>query len=435
MIRRLINKIGRISPDFMGRIMVKIPFKFRHGKVYSEFINKIRESEKWNEEELENYVVSRFNKIFQHAKSFRFYRDKYESAGVLNMEVKSIDDIKKIPILTRHEIRDSISEFKGFSLEETGGTSGNPLKVYLDKYAWPREWAHYHEIWSKVGYKYTDAKFVLRKQNSKDNFIKYLFEHNEYVINTYRGIKNNIDEFFKVLTTYNLKYFHGYPSAIYDFLKEIEDVLTNNQKKLLKEQIRCCFFSSEMPLPHMMEYITNKWGFDFIACYGHTEVCVLAATDINELAYYPYHTYGHVEVEDNMLLGTSYHNFDMPLIRYNTDDLVRAIRYSNGIVKYFEVTEGRIFDYIYDRNNLKIPIITMFREHFSEIFKHIDHIQVFQEKKGRATLFLCKNKINKLDTPNLLDLENIDIDFDITYVTNPIRTASGKVPLRVLKLP
>ena len=435
MINKIINKVGIISPYFISSKFVNIPFNFRHGKAYGYFENKLIESENWTDKELERYIITNFNKIFQYSKNFLLYKNKYKKSGVLNLDVKSLDDIKRIPILYRNEIRESISEFNGYFFHKTGGTSGKSLPLFLDKNAWAREWAHFHKIWNKADYNFKDVKFTFKYQKSKDKFIKYDFRHNEFIINSYNKPTDYINEFFDILIRRNIKYFHGYPSAIYDFLKEIDGEISKNQKLIIKQQIRCCFLSSEMPLPHITSYLKKEWNMDFLAWYGHSEVCILAASEINELDYFPLHTYGYVEVEDNMLLGTSYHNFDMPLIRYNTDDLVEPKTYSNGILKSFNVKEGRIFDFIYDKNNVKIPATALLRKEHHEIFKYIDYIQVFQERNGYATILVSQNKFSKIDASTLMNFDDINIDFNYIYLDQPIRTISGKVPLRIQKLP
>lgn len=436
LVYRIANKIGKHSPYFISKLFVYIPFKFRYGKTYTEFEDKIKIAKEWSETELENYIVNSFDKIFQHSKKFRLYKDKYEKAGVLNLVIKSVDDIKKIPILTRNEVQEKVLSFEGYSLEQTGGTSGNPLSLYLDKNAWAREWAHYHDIWKKVDYQYTDAKFVFRKQNLNEKAIQYNFSHNDYVVKNYDMNNSQIDKFFKTMTRNNVKYFHGYPSAINDFLRNIEKKISKERKKLLQDRIKCIFYASEMPLPHFVEYLKDVWGFYHISMYGHTEMCVLASTDKNGIDYYPFHTYGYVEVENNMLLGTSYHNFDMPLIRYNTDDLVKPKRNLRGIVKSFEVTEGRIFDFIIDKNDFPISITALFREEYHKIFSYIDYIQVFQEKKGYITILITPNKYNSINTPSLKKhLGKNNLDIEIMYLKEPIKTKAGKVPIRVRKLP
>ncbi len=437
MIKRnaIINKAGKIAPNFISRLFVNIPFSYRYGAIYTKFKNVIKKAKHWNEDELENYIVTHFDKAFQHAKKFELYKRKYKESGVLDLIVRSIDDILKIPILTRNEIRESIDEFTGSYYEKTGGTSGNPLQLYLDENIWAREWAHYHYIWKKADYKYLDAKFMICRENVQDKFIEYDFEHNQYRINTYNISENDINEFLRILIAKKVKYFHGYPSAIYDFLKEIENKISSDQRKLIQNQIKCCFFSSETPLINVTEYIRNVWNFDYLACYGHTECCVLAHAEKNNLTYTPLHTYGYVEDEGNLLVGTSYHNYDMPLIRYRTDDLIRSKKNKNGIVTSFIVKEGRVLDYFLDKNDLKVYYLDLFYETQGDIFKCIDYCQFYQSKKGHTTLLISHSKDENFDARALMDLERFNVDFDFIYLKKPIRTVSGKISLKVKELP
>ena len=194
-------------------------------------------------------------------------------------------------------------------------------------------------------------------------------------------------------------------------------------------------FNSEYPTINITNYIKNVWGFSFIAGYGHTECCVLALSKANENLYIPFHTYGYAEVEDQMLIGTSYHNYDMPLIRYNTEDIVSPEYYSNNILKSFEITEGRSMHTIYDKYDLRFTICTIHDYTKPEAFNYINYIQVYQEQKGRATILISQDKYYELDYKDLLNLGKYDMDFDFIFLERPIKTSAQKVPLRVFELP
>ena len=436
----VVNRVGKVGPAFIKELLVYIPFKYRYGSAYTNFEKLIVKSHSWNEDELNTYIIQHFNTIFQYSKKFKLYQDKYEKSGVMNLEITSIDDIKKVPILTREEVQLSIADFNGYEIAKTGGTTGNPLHIYLDENVWAREWAHYHYIWGKLGYKFTDTNFIFREVNNQDEFLKFDFNHNTYIVNIYKIHSITVEEikqFFKILTQKNVKYFHGYPSAINDFLREIEDKVTNEQSEILQKQIECCFFSSEYPTPQIVKYIQEVWNLDFVSCYGHTETCVLAAADKNNLAFKPLHTYGFVEIEDGKLLGTSFHNFDMPLIRYNTNDIAIPKYFSNGILESFEIKEGRNFYYIIDKKNIRISIIDIIDKMHPEIFDHVQYIQMYQETKGEATILVSQKKSTEVDLIPLMNLKNLnlEIDFSLMFLEKPIKTMSGKVSLRVQKLP
>lgn len=433
MLSRVINMIGNRLPEFLSRQVARFPFSYRYGKTYTYFNQLAIEYDGWEDAKIESYSIENFNRIFQYAKKIDFYKEKYKKSGVFDLEIKTLADIKKIPMLTREEIRDNLNLFKGKYLEKTGGSSGNPLKVYLDTEIWSREWAHYHHIWSKIDYNYTDVKCVFKRENARDSFIRYSFDHNEYIVNTYNIKQENIEDFCDLIEKRKIQYFHGYPSSIYDFLRKIDAMLSEKQRQIIKNSIKCCFFSSEMLLPSAIKYVKDYWGFSFIVCYGHTEACVLASSDVNTLTYTPKHTYGYVEEENSMLLGTSFHNYDMPLIRYRTDDLIESYKNKNGLLKSFKIKKGRKLDFFYDRKGLKVYYLDLFYETEGEIFKYIHYLQFFQQKEGETTLFLTKKDTEDINVSLLLDLEKYDVEFKVRFIDEPMRTSIGKVPFKLTK--
>jgi len=434
MIKFIKNSIEKL-PYSISKLLVFVPFELRLGKQYTIFKKTIDDSETWDESQIEKYIVLNFDKIFQHSKQFNLYKEKYVKAGVFNLKIETLDDIKKVPPLKKEEVRKYFNLFNGKYLLNTGGTSGSPLAFYLDKNVWAREWAHMHFIWKKAGYSHTDLKFTFRGKDIGTKFIEYNCVHNEFIINTYKSPQQYLLQFFKILHTKKVKYFHGYPSAIYNFLKEIESHITENQKRIITDNIKCCFFGSEYPTPQIVNYIKDVWRLNYLSWYGHSEMCVLARGEMNNTNYIPLHTYGYAETENNELLGTSYHNFDMPLIRYNTGDVVNPMYYDNSVLKSFTIKDGRSGDFVIDKKGNSISLTSLIFGRHHDIFQFIDYIQVHQIKNGYVTFLISKSDDKKLETIKLMDLNNIDIVFDFLFINKPIRTKSGKVSLKLLELP
>ena len=107
------------------------------------------------------------------------------------------------------------------------------------------------------------------------------------------------------------------------------------------------------------------------------------------------------------------------------------------LVKEFAIKEGRSGDFIEDRNGKKIPLTALIFGRHHKAFDVADYVQIGQPEPGRATLYVTlKNDKTGLgetgsDLACLFDLSNVDIDFDFKLVDKPIRTAMGKLKLRV----
>jgi phenylacetate-CoA ligase len=162
-------------------------------------------------------------------------------------------------------------------------------------------------------------------------------------------------------------------------------------------------------------------------------MCVLAYDKDCDNRYRPFATYGLAEVEKGHLIGTSFHNFEMPLIRYDTGDLVEATMVSRGgMVEEFAIKEGRSGDFIEDKNGKKIPLTALIFGRHHKAFDVADYIQIGQTEPGKATLYVtAKDGSGQRDLGKLFDLTNVDIDFEFKAVEKPVRTAMGKLKLRV----
>lgn len=119
-------------------------------------------------------------------------------------------------------------------------------------------------------------------------------------------------------------------------------------------------------------------------------------------------------------------------------DLVEATeRADGGLVTEFAIKEGRSGDFIEDRNDKKIPLTALIFGRHHKAFDVAEYIQIGQSEPGKATLYVTLNRHSheKAPTlealPGLFDLSNVDIDFDFKILDKPIRTAMGKLKLRV----
>lgn len=413
-------------------MLSNVPYKYRLGNSYSKSIELIHFYENSSDSQRYKYLIEKLNNIVRHAQNkIPFYRHLY---GQKPITIKKISDFEKLPVITKSLVRDYTKNGKGAYLLNTGGSSGEPLSFYVDKNAWAREWAHMHYIWNMAGYKPTDLMVTLLGKNIGNNPYKYNPVHNEFRLNPYIDNNGIITELKTLFKNYPIKYFQGYPSSIYNFYKELEPLLNDVEKREITQNIKCCFLSSEYPQPYMIDYLKINWGLEFISWYGHSEMCILAYDTNLQGQYKPLITYGFAEEVNETLIGTSFNNYDMPLIRYSTDDIIESSKDEFGILNTFKITSGRTGDFITDINGKKIPLTSFIFGRHHKIFDIADFIQIKQSEKGKATFFLTfkeERKIPNNGYVNYFDLSNIKIDFDFKIVQEPILTQAGKLKLKI----
>ena len=435
-----IKKIIESLPEEIGRKLVVFPYSLRLGKEYKNNHNKANLYET-KDYQYTDEIIQQLKYIIIYAyNNIPFYKSIYDR--ILSIEeMITFETFKKLPIITREQLQNidinlRSNQNHAFMHLNTGGTSGKPLNFYIDKNAFSREWAHMHFIWEKLGYNRFDKKVTFRGKNISPDHIKYNAIHNEYIVNSYSDYKNIAEVLKSIMKKERISYLHGYPSLIYDFIKYCYDM----EKKLLelfKLQLKGIFFGSEYPAPVYRDTIEDILNVPTISWYGHSEMTVLAY-EIDRYKYKPMYSYGYCEAiktESNEfhLVGTSYYNTASPFIRYDTGDIIIP-EYQNEILTSFLISSGRVGDFIVDKRGKNISLTALVFGRHHKVFEWARFVQVEQEKKGKAVIWVTVSKSNSKKIEDLkrdFDVKDIAIDFDYKIINEPIKSARGKVQLLI----
>lgn len=428
-----LKRIADQIPYPLGSLLGRIPMELRLGGKYS-FHSKQAGSANSS---IRTSQLHQLNKLVSFAhKETLFYQNLFEEHGFFPKQLQTLEDTAAIPIARK-------ADFQRYSLEErsvrrlalkksnTGGTTGQPLDFYLEKTAYAREWAHMHAIWATLGYRYTDEKITIRGKNIGNRFYKYNFNQNEFLINAYAPLQENLDACRELITKRNIKWIHGYPSSVYSFLRELESV-DAVLFEILISQVQGVFLGSEYPAPQYRNYIEQHCGLKSISWYGHSEMAVLAPErEPGSGVYYPFHSYGYAEAvsdgDSYRLVATSTHNFATPFIRYDTGDLIEPT-FKDGLLECFRIKEGRNSDSVIDKNGRSISLTGLIFGRHHQAFDHSEHVQVRQPAPGKIEI-LVTSKEYRENWADLFDFSNAFFDVSFTQLDSPVRTPLGKVQL------
>lgn len=406
---------------------------FRLGKLYQFFSEQLLASN----EDLRSNQLDAFNALVRFSyDETKFYRCYYDDCNFLPKDFSSFDDLIGVPVVTKSILQQfSLDDRSVRSLalkkSNTGGTTGQPLDFYLDKYAYAREWAHMHAIWATLGYRYTDEKITIRGKNIGNRFYKYNFNQNEFLISAYAPLQVNLNSCRELIIKRNIKWIHGYPSSVYSFLRELESVDAVLFEILIRK-VHGVFLGSEYPAPQYRNYIEQHCGLKSISWYGHSEMAVLAPErEPGSGVYYPFHSYGYAEAvpdgDSYRLVATSTHNFATPFIRYDTGDLIEPT-FKDGLLECFRIKEGRNSDSVIDQNGRSISLTGLIFGRHHKAFEHSEHVQVRQPAPGKIEI-LVTSKDTRENWSELFDFSNAFFDVSFTQIDSPIRTPLGKVQL------
>ena len=123
--------------------LMKLKFflnKNHNKKKINELYKLYNETQFWPIEDLRSYQLESFKKLFRFCEvNVPYYRNLFKNLKITSSDIHSLDDLHKIPILTKDIIRQNREQLKAtnlppnrFILNSTSGYSGSNLEFFSD---------------------------------------------------------------------------------------------------------------------------------------------------------------------------------------------------------------------------------------------------------------------------------------------------------------
>lgn len=374
--------------------------------------------------------------------NFPLYKSLYE-----HIDLNKWDSI---PFTTKEMLQQHLAEFESFYPKKfyvtTGGVTGSPAKFYQSSNVWFKELAFVYDFFEQHGYTPPAIKASFRGGDfgnlKKGEFWKTNPIHHELHFSPFHLSEKTIGNYVQKINEVKPKFFHGYPSALVSFTR-----LMVKAGLRLNYKIDCVFLISEAFSQHDIQFLKMYLHCEVTSFYGHSERLIFAAGNSELTSYTPNPLYGFVELidkngnvikENNVigeLVGTSFDNNAMPLVRYRTGDLTYFTDYST---KSFGPVQGKWNQpNLVGINNEQITL-TALNLHSHEL-ENIQHLQFLQEEPGIVSVLVCYKSIfqgQNQQIKNLLDNRvGKLISFEVREVESFILNSRGKAPLIIQNTP
>lgn len=367
------------------------------------------ETSQWfSEEELRDYQRQRLNTILRHAyANVPYYRDLFDGLKLKPWDFKSLDDLKKIPLLTKDILRKNFGnliaknarKYNPF-LCKTSGTSGEPVRFYLDRSSNVLEFCYYWRHWSWAGYRlgtrfaeFSIHHFINTGIKEVAHFSRAI---NRLALNPSQISYENIGRFAEKIKKYKPLFLKGSPSTVYIFAILLE------KRRIADLSFKAIFTTGESQLSYQREKIEKVFNCKILDSYGHMERTV-AVSQCTSGRYHVHSEYGILEIDKNErlssdgktvgdVIGTSLHNFAMPFIRYKTGDLAEVAPECNKCeckraLPVIERIHGRSQDLIFTADGRFITnLFVLFN-----LWSGISWFQFIQEDANSFRLKLAKD--------------------------------------------
>ncbi|MDR2149057.1 MAG: hypothetical protein LBE91_21660 [Tannerella sp.] len=424
------------SPIYLQNIFVSIKgFFIQKTRFNKNFFKYLEEYEKSNPDIVNEKALRHF---LINAQKSVFWQKRFESYKINLYAENIIEEIKKLPILTKDEVQENLESIKvnkindKITKNQTGGTTGKGLVFQQTQTMENKQWAVWwryrrrHGIQLNTWMGWFGGKLIMDVMSQKPPFWRINYPGKQIMFSQYHLNKNTVKLYYDEIVNKKIKWLHGYPTFLAYFANLIKE------KKLPNLAIDYVTIGSENLLTHHIQIIREVFGVEPIQHYGLAEgVANISQLPNDELQIdqdFALLELVPTDFDKNIyrIVGTNYSNDSFPLIRYDTKDLAH-VEIQNGRKRIISL-DGRIEDYIILPNGNKLGRL-------ANIFKNavnVNEAQIYQPDINNIIIRIVK-KVNYKDTDEASLLKECrdrfgkDINITFQYLSNIEKANSGKL--------
>jgi phenylacetate-CoA ligase len=377
------------------------------------YYNELSKSQWLSREKILELQLEKFKKLIFHAYyHVEYYRDLFDKNNIKPSDIKNLDDIRKIPFLTKDIINNNINgriiatnvNRKEILKIVTSGSTGVPFTCYADKFQLEMRWASTLRSLEWTGYVFGDRCARLWHQTIGMNFSQIIresidaFLSRRIFIPAYSIKKNNLEKYLKKLESYKPVLIDGYAESFNCIAQYIQ---SGRKIKINPKGV----ISSAQILPEQSRLVIEEaFNTKVYDKYGSREFSGIAYESIENDVHLVVAENYFVEILNNgvpALPGevgevyiTDLNNYCLPFIRYKIGDLAVAVEPSRiskcgrGLPLIGKI-EGRVQAIIVGDNDKYLPG-TFFAHFFKEYPHVIKQYQIIQENYGSVILKIIK---------------------------------------------
>ena len=410
------------------------------------------------EEELEHKQWQRLAALLQFVyDNNQFYRKRFDSLGIRPVDIKSPDDLNKLPILSKSDIRECFHEMvsDGYQIEnlmkvKTGGSTGKALELYLTEECneLRNACARRHDRWT--GWEVGEPIGAVWGNPVLPKGIKQRLKHWLLTPLIYLDTMNITDQ---AVIQFAERWKKVKPTLLYGHAHSLY-ILAEYVKRLGIDVIkpRGILSTSMMLLPHERQSIEDVFGIKETDRYGCEEVSLIASECERHEGMHLNIEHLFIEFikedgspagpgEMGRIIVTDLMNRAMPFIRYQVEDMgvfsIRRCSCGRGLPLMDRVI-GRTADFLIRRDGSRVAGVSLIENTLTKI-PGIDQMQIVQEKLDQIMLKIVTGKSFTSDTQKALvkyfqGLFGDDVTIEIDKVNLIEPEKSGKYRFSICKV-
>lgn len=312
-------------------------YKRRFGPEFERLSAFLEESEWYEPDRLRAYQEERLGLVIRHAyETVPYYRDVMDERHLRPSDIRRLEDLPKLPILTRSELianrrrLRSRAARRGLRKVTSSGTVGIPVTVWWDRGVDVINNACTCRVrrWAGVGPDQREAtlfgKPIVPTRQKGPPFWRYNTSWNTVMFSCNHLEVENLPHYVKKFREDKIEVLSAYPSTAYILARFLE---AQNDHVPLK----AVFLTGEPHLAVERALIEERFQTNAFDSYGLAERVVYTSECERHDGHHMFSEYGITELIDDVgntvppgtmarIVSTSLHNMAMPLVRYDVGD-------------------------------------------------------------------------------------------------------------------
>jgi phenylacetate-CoA ligase len=323
----------------------------------------LKQTQWYSREQLQSLQFKLLQKLIRHCyETVPYYRTCMDDKGLKPGDIKTLEDIKLFPVLTKDQVVEREADFISRKYSrwlvrktQTGGTTNKPVNLYRDIFSIANEhaFARRQHDWAGIGLRDKCAHFLARRIVDPNQTEGPLWHYDpfmkELVFSNYHMSADKAKLYLSVMESFGVRTMYTFPSSLRLLTQAYLDMNCG-----LK--IKSIMTTAETLDPSIKERAEEVFQCKVFNDYGASErVCYIFMCDHG--GYHVQPEYGLTEFEPMpsrdsgvfKIIATGFWNYAMPLIRYDTGDMVKSSDGSCSCGRQFEVVDsvmGRAGDII-----------------------------------------------------------------------------------------
>ena len=412
-----------------------IPARLLYHPAYFAVLSQLEKSEK-DRAFLEKAIAERLRFILSEAITYvPFYRESIKlTVEEIKRSEKPIELLQFFPFLEKETVMDQQSRFLSDRYRKqriyyatSGGSSGQGVGVWRNKRIADIEKAFFAWERKRFSFSLERSSYLRIGADARRKAGEYPVWKlgNQLMLSPYHVNEQWLEEIVLRLNECKPEFINAYPSSLYELAKLIEP-------DRLHFRPRAIFLASEPVLDYQLAKIFDTFCAPISFHYGLTERTNLAFAEYREGTKYPYQmnpVYGYSEnrsVDGQFeIVGTSFWNDVMPLIRYCTADF--GLIDENGEL---DKIDGRAQEFLLDKYGNRIPGLSIIID--EPTWDFVKYYQVTQSQVGVIKILFVPKRQSLTEEQRRYVLNGQQkrwggfFDISVQEVDNIPLTAGGK---------